>query len=228
MAILVCNATPFEAKACRKGIDDAGLSNAFEVLQTGMGLQKVRRSLENRLRTGSKPSLVISSGFAGAFSEGLDLLEWISAEKAYLYSDKSLSQPFALQSYPQAHRCSIVSSADLIVDHERLAKDYSVLAAPVAVDMETAAIADVCRAAGVPCMMLRMITDTPREPLPGFLFSFTAADTAEKTLAKVPLLIKGTREMLKAPKDAARLVRNVATWSRLYRDGWARRASMIA
>jgi hypothetical protein len=79
--IIVCAATHAEARACGKGIARAGLSSELEVLETGVGLTRARGALERRLARGPRPELVVSSGFAGAYSRDLAVSSWITCDE---------------------------------------------------------------------------------------------------------------------------------------------------
>src|SRR5262249_25453390 len=77
--ILVCAATSVEAKACRQGIKKSGQSDRYEILQVGMGMAHAKRTLEKRLMGSQlpRPTLVVSTGFAGSLSLSLPVGTWI-------------------------------------------------------------------------------------------------------------------------------------------------------
>lgn len=226
MAILICAASGTEAKACWQGVRDAGLSRDFEVLRTGVGLQNASERLARRLEQGAKPKLIVSSGFAGAFSDSIALHAWVTARQVYRM-DGVLGEPRSVVAFEAAQQAAVVSSAELIVDHHACEAHYKSLRAPVAVDMESASIAEQAARHDIACMVLRMTTDTPSDPLPSFLFELAAAGSAGTFLNRASLALSGLRAAVAQPREIARLLKNGPNWARLLRKGWSERALAV-
>src|SRR5271170_8068587 len=142
--ILVCGATRTEAEACRQGIRQAGLDSQFEILHCGIGPAEAAESLKARLQSGSKPSLIVSSGFAGSWSAELDIGTWISA--GTLTNDLKDSIQ-GLKLIPGATPSHLISVPEIL---ETPPKELTqgLLELPIAVDMESFALARVAQRAG--------------------------------------------------------------------------------
>lgn len=128
------------------------------------------------------PDFVINAGVAGGICESLEVLDTVIAEKT-LYRDvaedilteyhpwlsenafsaderllaaaKALSDEYNLRFGKIATGESFVSRGE----HEAIRRWFS----PLAVDMESCAVAQVCFANGVPFLAVRTITDTPEK-----------------------------------------------------------------
>jgi adenosylhomocysteine nucleosidase len=136
--------------------------NTVEILHTGVGastrLQRIERFLQRE-----KFKFLISSGFAGAISEHLTVGDLILAA--------NFSQPELLQAAQQlldgrpVHALKL-STASALIDSNSDRAAFAAATGAAAVDMETKSIADVCSARGIPLLSLRVISDSPQEPLP--------------------------------------------------------------
>lgn len=152
--IAVTFALPEESRdflRATRGRDD------LKVIHTGMGLEAAAKATA-MLLANSRPSWVLSGGFAGALDPRLRLGDVILAE--------NLSSPELIARFPgNGHRGKFVSRprpAELVEEKAALFRETGALA----VDMETEAIAAACRNVGVPLLCMRAISDTANEPLP--------------------------------------------------------------
>ncbi len=132
------------------------------ILHTGVGAKACSERLEVLLHK-TRPSLVISSGFAGAVSEPLRVGDLILARN---FSDPKLfaDAERILRDY-KPRRVKLFTSTsiiDSVVQRNEIARK----AGAAAVDMETGAIAGVCQVHGVPLLSLRVISDSASQPLP--------------------------------------------------------------
>ena len=157
--ILACAASRTEAGACAV--------EGVEVLRTGVGPARAAAALTRRLARGPRPSLVVSSGFAGALSAHLPLHACITAGAVHrLEGGRAVPLalgPGALRMAQGLPRCALLSAS--VVTRATA----PALPAPSVVDMESAALAEVAAAAGVPFAVLRIVTDTPAAPFPAFV-----------------------------------------------------------
>jgi adenosylhomocysteine nucleosidase len=132
------------------------------ILHTGVGAKNCNTRLEVLLHK-ARPSLVISSGFAGAVSEELRVGDLIFGEN---FSDPQLLDKVGqILRDRQPRRVKLFTSTsiiDSIAERNEIARG----AGAAAVDMETGAIADVCKVHGVPLLSLRVISDTASQPFP--------------------------------------------------------------
>lgn len=209
MTILVCAATRPEHSACVRGL--AGISG-FEVLLVGVGHANAGPALRARLASGAAPSLVVSAGFAGSLSAGLDVGDWMTASR--LEANPDLTPVVA----PSPAKPCLLVSSDVLAAETR--------SEMAAVDMESAALADACGA--LPFMVLRMVSDSPSKPLPSFLAPMTDAMTSGKGFgARLRSAARGVREAATNPRGVARLVKEGSDWTRQLAEGWKRFAPLV-
>jgi nucleoside phosphorylase len=132
------------------------------ILHTGVGAKACNARLEILLHK-TRPGLVISSGFAGAVSEQLRVGDLILAQN---FSDSGLlanAECILRDRQPQVVKLfTSTSIIDSLTERNEIAR----AAGAAAVDMETGAIADVCKIHGVPLLSLRIISDTTSQPFP--------------------------------------------------------------
>ena len=138
-------------------IDDC----TVEVFHTGVGgnacRQRMARFLQDR-----QLDCLISAGFAGALNDQLRVGDLLLAKN---FSTVELSgTPNSLATFPIhiANLLTVPSMIDSSEERNRIAQTTGA----VAVDMETVFIARSCAEHGVPLLSLRVISDTPRHPLP--------------------------------------------------------------
>jgi adenosylhomocysteine nucleosidase len=132
------------------------------IFHTGVGHKscqaKIDRFLEKR-----RPQFVISTGFAGAVREDLNIGDLVFGEN---FSDGALllrAKQVLRNRNPRAVRLFTSSS---IVNSIEQRSEIAQVSEAAAVDMETEFIAAACNAHGVPLLSLRAISDTPNNPFP--------------------------------------------------------------
>ena len=227
--ILVCAATRPEFDACARGIRASGaVPAAFEMLLTGVGPVHAGKRLDERLERGERPSLIVSSGFAGALSKGIEIGSWVTATRVTERRDGTLVDvgDVVLREGPEpALRCNVVSSEHLLEGgaSPRDAGGGSALA----VDMESSALARESGKRDTAFMVLRLVSDTPEQPLPGFLAPFAAAMAATGARSKFAHAARGIRRALVDPRGVARVVGDGRAWTRDLARGWERFARLI-
>jgi adenosylhomocysteine nucleosidase len=132
------------------------------ILHTGVGAKHCSARLEILLHK-TRPSLVISSGFAGGVSEELRAGDLILARN---FSDPGLLANAERLLREREPRLVKLFTSTSIIDSVAERNEIAQAAGAAAVDMETGAIADVCKVHGVPLLSLRIISDTATEPFP--------------------------------------------------------------
>jgi hypothetical protein len=219
--ILVCAATRVEAAACRRGLADAR-ARGVEVLRTGVGPSRAAAALSARLRHGALPSLVVSSGFAGALTSGIPLHALVTAAGLHRLGPAGAVAvplpPGALRLAAGALPCQ-VATADAV----RIG-DPPPLAAPAAVDMESAALAEVAAAAGVQVEVLRLVTDTPGQPFPRFVRELGAALSAGPASVRLAAAVRAAAGAARRPAQAIAFARSSVAAARALRAAWRERA----
>jgi len=130
-----------------------------EVFHTGVGeevcRQRTARFLEDR-----KLDCLISAGFAGALNDQLRIGDLLFA-KNFSTADVSGTR-HSLANLHIANLLTVPSIIESGEERNRLAQKTGA----GAVDMETEFIARACAEHGVPLLSLRVISDTPGQPLP--------------------------------------------------------------
>ena len=137
-------------------------SRDVTILHTGVGARDCNERLEILLHK-TRPSLVISSGFAGAVAEQLRAGDLILAQN---FSDSGLLANADRILGDRRPRVVKLFTSTSIIDSIDERNEIARVAGAEAVDMETGAIADVCKVHGVPLLSLRVISDTLSRPFP--------------------------------------------------------------
>lgn len=233
--ILVCVATSVEAKACRQGIARAGQTDHYELLQTGMGIIQARLALEKRLANLQlpKPSRVISTGFAGSWTNELRVGNWISGQSVETQSGQDrvelskmnleealLSRKLSFPVHP-----SRVITIEQANSHGRASSSVLSPSLPVIVDMESYAWAEICQARGIPFQILRIVSDTPDAPLPESVGSFASVATAPTVQEKFKSITRGLTQVVQDPLALAGFITRGTKLPGLLSQGWQEIAS---
>jgi len=158
----------------------AGGSRRHQVTLQKCGIGKVNAALgAQRMIDDSKPDLVISSGCAGGVGCGLNVCDvvvgsTVAYHDVYCGPEAALGQVQGLPPTYEAPRqlvekavqtgakAGLIASGDWFVDTKEKAK-HILESKPeaIAIDMESAAIAQVCWLNNVPFISLRVISDLP-------------------------------------------------------------------
>src|SRR6058998_1752085 len=192
-------------RTIRGTIDD----RAIEVLHTGVGKKVCRQRVAEFLQD-QQFDLLISSGFAGALNDKLQIGDLLLAKN---FSTVELTEVGSSFSRLPIHEADLLTVRALIDSNDERNKIARTSGA-AAVDMETEFIARACAEHGVPLLSLRVITDTPREPFPApvhVLFDIAKQRTDLPKLAafflahptRVPRLIQFARRITNARKTLA-------------------------
>jgi len=117
-----------------------------------------------RLLAGEKPRLLICAGFAGGLDPRLAIGDLVVAEN--LTTPDILAR--ARAGAPDLPRCSFGSIISRAIPVESVADKAALFreTGALAVDMESEAVAAACRAAAVPLLVIRTISDPAGAPLP--------------------------------------------------------------
>ncbi len=238
--ILVCTATQTEHDAVVAGIHDSGASDGARdigVLIVGVGPAHAAKSLHARLvdTTRPTPSRIVSTGFAGIVTGNVPFGAWITTEKLFDWDGASLTplsckppRPLDALLIGTVH-CDVVSTDHLVERGSKLRQ----VAVPggegrsLAVDMESVALAREAAARGIDFSVARLVSDTPRHPLPEFLAPFTAAMSSEGGFDRLTQAARGLRTAFGDPRGVARLLMEGKSWTRRLRAGWSTLADAL-
>jgi nucleoside phosphorylase len=133
----------------------------IEVLHTGVG-KKICRERIGKFLVIQQFDFLISAGFAGALNNELQINDLLVAKNFSTVDLKDVQSSLSNVSIHAANMLTVPALIDSSEERERIARDSG---AP-AVDMETEVIARACAVRAIPLLALRVITDTPQEPLP--------------------------------------------------------------
>jgi adenosylhomocysteine nucleosidase len=178
------------ASAAGQGRFLLGNVGAEEVLvaHTGVGPAAAAENVAALLAV-HRPRLLISTGFAGGLDPRLAVGDLIVATNFSAPAPVAQSR-LLLAGHTRAHFGALTSQphpAESVPEKAALARATGALA----VDMETASVADACARAGVPLLAVRAISDPAREPLPvPFAEWFDIAAQRPRPLALVRYLAR--------------------------------------
>ena len=192
-------------RTIRGTIDD----RTVEVLHTGVGEKVCRQRVANFLR-GQQFDLLISTGFAGALNEELQVGDLLLAKN---FSTVELNNRRKSFSSLPIHEVDL-STVSALIDSSEKRLEIARASGAAAVDMETEFIARACADYGIPLLSLRVISDTLDEPFPAppnVLFDIEQQRTRSLTLAtfflahpnRLPRLVQFARRIAKARKTLA-------------------------
>jgi adenosylhomocysteine nucleosidase len=174
---LVCFALNEEATAFRKlALEITGVS----ILVTGIGRENAGAALRKFL-AGTLPKRVFTCGFAGGLNPGLaggDLVFATGYPELEIILERAGAKP------------AVFFCADRIATTVAEKKKLRAETGADVVEMESAAILDICRERQIPGAMLRVISDTAGEDLP---LDFNALSKPDKSLDFVKLLLAVAR-----------------------------------
>ena len=144
-------------------IDDISIA----VILSGIG-QKNAEEATNILLDVFTPQVVCSAGYAGGLSARLKQSNICVPEQIFRGSDMQaldLSQPIPQQTSPQPNKLTLLTVNDVLESPEQKRTAHEQTGAEL-VDMETFAVADVCRVRKVPFFSARVILDAVDDRIP--------------------------------------------------------------
>jgi len=150
--ILVCFAMRDEARTFLKRV--RGMSNV-QVLLTGIGRRNAEKTVGAAVAQ-QRPDLVLSSGFAGGLDPQLP-------QGALVFDASPELQPAFLSIHARRAR---FHCADRIAATSSEKESLRSVTGADVVEMESQAIASLCRGQRIPCATLRIILDTAERNLP--------------------------------------------------------------
>ncbi len=151
--VLVCFAMKEESRAFQK---IAGDRPGISILVTGIGRENAERAVREFLAA-QTPARVLSCGFAGALVPSLAI-----GAVVFETEDAGLRETLT----PAGAQAVKFHCADRIATTAREKQELRRNTGADAVEMESAAIGDVCRERGLPFATVRVISDLADEDLP--------------------------------------------------------------
>lgn len=204
MSITVCFALKEEAAPFRK---IAAEKKDVSILIVGIGRENAEKSIRKHLAANS-PELVLTCGFAGGLNPELKLGEVV-------FEIGNPQSPINNRLAGSGAKPVKFFCADRIATTVAEKKKLREETGADAVEMESAAIHAVCTERGIPCVTVRVISDTANEDLP---LDFNALAKPDKSLdfgklawaiARSPGKIGSLMELQKKTSFAARQLASV-------------------
>jgi adenosylhomocysteine nucleosidase len=158
--MIVCFALKEEAAPFR---NMAAGKSGISILLTGIGRKNAEKSLREFL-AGNSPNLMLTCGFAGGLNPELklgDVVFELTDSELRTPNSELRAQLLAAGAKPAKFFC-----ANRIATTVAEKKKLRVETGADAVEMESAAIHAVCAERGIPCVTVRVISDTAGEDLP--------------------------------------------------------------
>lgn len=173
MSALICFALKEEAASFRKIADG---KPDVSIIIVGIGRQNAEKSVRDFLAgaAGALPELVLTCGFAGGLNPDLKIGDIVFESPEPSTFNLQLSTRLASVAKPVKFFCAD-RIATTVAEKEKLRDETDA----DAVEMESAAIHAVCRERGIPCVTVRVISDTAHEDLP---LDFNALAKPDKSL----------------------------------------------
>ncbi|MEX2288264.1 MAG: 5'-methylthioadenosine nucleosidase [Planctomycetaceae bacterium] len=145
------------------------------VVESGMGFARARRATESLIEAHSPP-WVLSVGFSGALRSDMKVGDIVMAETIVDTHGHELAVDLKMPGNPGSglHTGRLVTVDQMVrkVDEKKqLAEKY----AAIAVDMESLAVAQVCRDRKTPFLAVRVISDDMSSDLPAEVLSVVGA-----------------------------------------------------
>ncbi len=136
---------------------------------SGAGRQSAGRAARAILQA-HRPAFVLCAGFCGGLDPGLRRHDLFVASEIVDAQGRTIELPFPLDLGPMRVRGRVHGSRLVSVDEPvRSPADKRALGqrlGALAVDMESFAVAEVCRAQNIPCHVLRVVSDAVEDQLP--------------------------------------------------------------
>ena len=148
---------PFPGGPCPAALYDTGRGKAI-VMEIGVGIVRAATAIR-WLFANYEPRLVVACGFAGALSPTLKIGDVMVASEVVEPGEDELhwrtAVPAELGDMPVGRLVTVAELAGRPAAKRTLARETGA----IAVDMESAAIAEACQAKRVPCAVVRAISD---------------------------------------------------------------------
>ncbi len=183
------------------------------VVVTGVGQSAARRAAEAVIHE-PIPRLIIMAGFCGALVPDLAVGDVVISRDVYSSGTTWLAAEALVPSDVRiATRTSRILTTDRLISDPIKKKLLGKMHQADAVDMESAAVAEVCARAGVPFLAVRAVSDTVETRLSAELVKLLSGGRvspwkAAMALVRRPLLLG---EFLRLARDTRRASRNLAT-----------------
>jgi adenosylhomocysteine nucleosidase len=137
------------------------------VIESGVGVAAAARATE-ALILGHRPQWIISTGFAGGLHDSLEQGDFLMADEIVDTADRKLLVELKLaQDIRQPHlHLGRLLTTDRIIAKPKEKRALGIRHGALAVDMESWAVADVCRREKIRFLSVRIVSDAVGQTLP--------------------------------------------------------------
>lgn len=185
------------------------------VVESGTGFARARRATQALIDAHS-PKWILSCGFAGALVPAIHVGNIVVADSVVDAHGQSLMIDGAFPADPQ-HGIHIgrIFTSDAIVRHVKEKKELAERHGALAVDMESLAVAQVCREASVRFLAVRVISDDLAGDLPPEVLSLIGPTGSTRLGAAMGAIFKrpeSVRDMWRLRKAAHLAAGRLATF----------------
>lgn len=142
------------------------------VIHSGMGRQRARAAAEH-LIFGHRPYWIIQPGFGGALDPGLNLAEVVLPTEVINAEGDLVAIPIRPEMIPAGISIGRLLTVDHMVRKTEEKAVWREKTGAIVVDMESHAVADLCRQMNLRWVGLRVITDTAGQELPPEIMTIT-------------------------------------------------------
>ncbi len=182
-------------------------------VESGPGPERAARATR-ALLDGHHPNWVVCCGFAGALQEGINVGDIVVSRALHHLGDEPVDTPHGMPSDAKhgLHVGPVVTVGHIVrtvVEKKELAATTNAIAC----DMESYAVAGVCRDANVPFMVVRAITDDLSADIPAEVHTLLETTGAGRLGATVGALWNrpgSVKDLWKLREDAAVAARRLA------------------
>jgi adenosylhomocysteine nucleosidase len=163
---------PFPGGPCPAALYDTD-GGRIIVMDTGIGMERAAAAIR-WLLSEYEPRLVVACGFAGALSPKLNVGEVFLASEVVEPGDDDLQWQTAVPAELGNLQIGRLITVQRLVARPADKRSLARQTGAVAVDMESAAIAEACQEWQVPCAVVRAVSDTADTALSPRLVSLMA------------------------------------------------------
>lgn len=179
------------------------------VVETGVGFERAKSAIDWLLER-YEPRMVVAAGFAGALDPGLRVGDVLVASEVVEQDEQDWRVALPMELGDLA--CGRLVTSPRMVATAAAKQDLRASTGALAVDMESAAIAEACQEAHVPCAVVRAISDTAAMSLSPHLTELLAGGQVAPMRVVAALLRRPTLipELWRLARDTKLAARNLA------------------
>lgn len=185
------------------------------LVHSGMGVARARKAAEH-LIFGHRPYWIVHPGFCGGLDPALKSFDVVLPSEIV----RPESEPIVVPIRPELLPSGIVTGRLLTMDHilrkSEEKREWHEKTGAIAVDMESYAVAELCRSLNLRWVGLRVVSDTAGEELPPEILTITGPTGAFRLGATIGALWQrpgAVKDLLKLRESAILAAEKVAHYT---------------